>query len=95
MRIKDFDYRVIFLLIFLSAGTIYPSTNSSFLSSSDDSLNSRGAFYTGEYPNLFKTILSKSDQQINDKINPEFQQLFMVITACSGITYPLMVIWLI
>ena len=76
MRIKDFDYRIIILLIFLSAGTIYPSAFRSLLPSSNDSLNSKGAFFTGEYPNLFMTILGKSDQQINDKINLAFQQLF-------------------
>ena len=88
MRIKDFDYRVIFLLIFLSAGTIYPLTFRSLLPSSNDSLNSQGAFYTGKYPNLFKTILGKSDQQTNDKINLAFQQLLYGDDSMQRVYYP-------
>ena len=88
MRIKDFDYRIISLLIFLSAGTIYPLTFRSLVPSSNDFLNSQGAFYIGKYPNLFKTILGKSDQQINDKINLAFQQLFYGDNSMRRVYYP-------
>jgi len=89
MRIKDFDYRIIFLLIFLSAGTIYPLILRSIIPLPGDTLKTRGAFYMDLYPNLFKTILGKSDQQIDAKINFTFQQLFYGDDSIQRVYYPL------
>ena len=45
-------------------------------------------FIPEKYPNLFKTILGKSDQQINDKINLAFQQLFYGDNSMQRVYYP-------
>lgn len=35
-----------------------------------------GAYYTGEYRNLFKEYLNKTDKEVNDKLDAAFQQIF-------------------
>ncbi len=35
-----------------------------------------GAFCTGQYPNLFKTLLGKSDAEVQAKVDAAFEQLF-------------------
>jgi hypothetical protein len=69
-------YRVFLLSIFLFSSTLYSSTLETFHSASADSLNYRGAYYTGIYLGLFKSIPGKTDKQIDDKINLTFNQLF-------------------
>jgi oligosaccharide reducing-end xylanase len=41
-----------------------------------NSLKQLGAYYTGEYPNLFKYLLGKSDLEVQSKIDTAWQQLF-------------------
>lgn len=36
----------------------------------------QGAFYTGEYRNMFKEVLGKTDAEVNSKVNAAFQHFF-------------------
>ncbi len=47
-----------------------------------------GAYYTNVYPNLFKELLGKTDQEINEKINLAFDQLFYGDDKTQRIYYP-------
>jgi len=48
----------------------------------------KGAFETGFYPNLFKEYLGKSDEEIQDKINKTWDQLFYGDDISERIYYP-------
>ncbi len=46
------------------------------------------AFETGEYPNLFKDYLGKSDEEIQAKLDAAFNQLFYGDDATERVYYP-------
>jgi oligosaccharide reducing-end xylanase len=48
----------------------------------------RGAYYTGNYRNLFLELLGKSELEINSKINAAYEQLFYGDDASQRIYYP-------
>jgi oligosaccharide reducing-end xylanase len=48
----------------------------------------KGSFYTGKYPNLFKELLGKSDEEINAKIKSVFDQLFYGNNESQRVYYP-------
>ncbi|MCX7984248.1 MAG: glycosyl hydrolase family 8 [Bacteroidetes bacterium] len=52
------------------------------------SLANDGAFFTGKYQNLFKTLLNKSDEEIKSKIDRAFQQLFYGNDTTERVYYP-------
>ncbi len=48
----------------------------------------KGAYVTGEYPNLFKELLNKSDAEVEDKLKDVYQQLFYGNDENQRIYYP-------
>lgn len=48
----------------------------------------QGAYYTGNYPNLFKQLLGKSDLEVKAKIDSVFQYLFYGDDESERIYYP-------
>jgi oligosaccharide reducing-end xylanase len=56
--------------------------------STNENIDKRGAYLTGKYPNVFKELLSKTDAEINEKINKAFQQLFHGDDKNERIYYP-------
>ena len=48
----------------------------------------KGAFETGEYPNLFKETLGKSDEDIQEKIDTAWNQLFYGDDDFERVYYP-------
>ena len=51
-------------------------------------LPAKPAFETGVYPNLFKDYLGKSDEEIQNKIDSAFDQLFYGDDATERVYYP-------
>lgn len=50
--------------------------------------NSKGAFHTGQYPNLFVELLGKSQDEVDAKINTVYQKLFYGNNSSERIYYP-------
>ncbi len=48
----------------------------------------RGAYFTGDYPNLFGTLLGKSDQEVQARVTAAFQQLFYGNDSTERVYYP-------
>ena len=53
-----------------------------------DSASSKGAYYTGKYPDLFVTLLNKNPQEVNDKIKAAINQLFYGNDSTQRVYYP-------
>ncbi|MEJ2196508.1 MAG: glycosyl hydrolase family 8 [Ignavibacteriaceae bacterium] len=50
--------------------------------------NKKGAYYSGEYPNLFAELLGKKDENIKSKIDSVFNQLFYGDDDTERVYYP-------
>lgn len=48
----------------------------------------RGAYYTGNYHNLFKDLLGKSDAEISQRVNSVYQQLFHGDDSTERVYFP-------
>jgi len=59
-----------------------------FSCSGEENEQSKGAFYTNDYPNLFKDLLGKDESEIIQKINSAFEQLFYGNDSTQRIYYP-------
>ena len=75
------------LLVSLSLIPCSLSQASSLLSPSCQS-HTQGAYDTGSYPNLFHTLLGKSDAEIENRISKSFQQLFHGSDDSERVYYP-------
>jgi oligosaccharide reducing-end xylanase len=88
------NYRIIFLMMSLLCVFTFIGSNAQHDESNCQKTCSaicsdkKGAYYTGEYPNLFKELLGKSDEEIKSKIEFAFNQLFYGNDDNERIYYP-------
>ena len=71
-------YQIIGLIIFMLSVNGYANAQ----------LLQKGAFFTGNYQNIFKELLGKSDAEVKEKINAAFNQLFFGNDSTLRIFYP-------
>ena len=92
--------RIVFVLLILSISsslivscapsTVMPAPTlvSSTVSPTSTSLSHAGAFYSGEYRNLFKEYLGKSNEDIQAKLEAAWNQLFYGSDDSERVYYP-------
>src|SRR5919198_5410191 len=92
--------RIVFVLLILSISsslivscapsTVMPAPTlvSSTVSPTSTSLSHAGAFYSGEYRNLFKEYLGKSNEDIQAKLEAAWNQIFYGSDDSERVYYP-------
>lgn len=78
--------KALFALVILFAQIVFAG-NAALENDATQMKSSKGAFYTGKYPNLFKELLKKSDAEIEEKINMAFQHYFYGSSETERIYY--------
>ena len=80
--------KITFLItyVFFSAFILACSSINHTDSNSDQ--KNAGAYYSGKYPNLFKDLLQKNDDEINLKVNTAFKTLFYGDDNSERVYYP-------
>jgi oligosaccharide reducing-end xylanase len=86
--------RVCFLILyFVVSITIFLISSScgatSLKNESAGDEKTKGAYYTGEYKNLFVELLGKTDDEVKSKVNLAFQKLFYGSNDNERIYYPI------
>ncbi len=79
-----------FLVLFLLTCVGLPSLNGmpSFPSDTARARKERGAYYTGNYQNLFATLLGKKAPQVKQRVHGIFSQLFYGNDSTERVYYP-------
>ena len=77
---KTFQWIFLILIVFSIQDTITGADSSG--------TGTKGSFYTDVYPNLFKDLLNKSENEINSKIEKAFYQLFYGDDNNQRVYYP-------
>ena len=89
MKYKNINLFILTLLaIIITSQFNACQTNNLGVSKSENVSVPRGAYYTGEYQNLFKDLLNKSETEINSKIEKTYNQLFYGNDSTQRIFYP-------
>jgi len=75
---------ILFLTICIQRGNGFSSDMNKTINASDRT----GAYYTGEYPNLFTELLGLSAARVNARIDSVFQQLYYGDNQTQRVYYP-------
>ncbi len=77
---------ILFLAFFLAM--IFPESPSDYLQVNNSKLQSNGAYFSGNYHNLFAELLNENNDEIKAKIDSAFNQLFYGDDETQRIYYP-------
>jgi oligosaccharide reducing-end xylanase len=77
---------LLMLAIFVAPATMRDRTDG--IESPSGQTKRAGAYYTGNYPDLFATLLGKSGQDVKAKIDTAFHQLFFGNDRTERVYYP-------
>ena len=80
----SFIFEIFLLCFFLTSG-LYASQLNKETSKQDES---KGAYYTNKYENLFVSLLNKSESEVKAKIDSSFNQLFYGEDSTQRVYYP-------
>jgi oligosaccharide reducing-end xylanase len=90
-KVKRMKCRIILILIlflFFPAGIVFSSGSGELALSSSDRSDSKGAYYTGIYRNLFSDLLGKSEAEVKARITGTFDQLFYGSNDSQRVYFP-------
>lgn len=76
MKLRGIFSTLIGLVLFINYPKVYCISDSQTCLMNQKSAESKGAFYTNHYPNLFVSLLNKSEEEVKSKIDNAFNQLF-------------------
>lgn len=81
-------YVVVFLSLAFFIAMILHESPADYLQIDNSKLESDGAYFSGDYHNLFSDLLNKKDKEVKEKIDSAFSQLFYGDDNTQRVYYP-------